>query len=308
MARSVGIDVGGTKCLGVALDDDHTVISVERQPTPADPNNLVAALTDLIDLLGPADHVGLGLPGWVDTDGVLRASPHLGAAVGYDIAGAVAERCGLPAIAVNDATGATLAEWRIGAGHGVDNLVMVTLGTGIGGGLVADGHLIRGRHGWAGEFGHMVVHQDGLPCPCGRQGCWERYASGTGLAAAARRSVRTGDRMLDLACGDPAAITGEIVVAAALEGDAHAIEIIDELSRWIALGLVNLTNALDPELFVLGGGAMEGLTSYLGVIEQGFVELLAPPRDQPAPRIVIAQHGERAGAVGAALLHTLWPG
>ncbi len=163
----------------------------------------------------------------------------------------------------NDATCAALAEWRFGAGRGVDDMVMVTLGTGIGGGVVAGGRLIVGANGFAGEFGHMVVDPDGPPCPCGRRGCWERYASGSGLAQLARAAAVGGRlrRVVEVAGGDAGMVRGEHVQAAAREGDPGAVAVVDEFARWVALGLVNLTNALDPARFVLGGGWPRAPTS-----------------------------------------------
>ena len=141
--------------------------------------------------------------------------------------------------------------------RGVTDMVMVTLGTGIGGGVVAGGHLIRGANGFTGEIGHMVVDPDGLPCPCGRRGCWERYASGSGLARLAREAAigKRLRRVLQLAGGDPFNVRGENVQAAAREGDAEALGVIDQFGYWVALGLNNLTNLLDPQMFVLGGGS-----------------------------------------------------
>jgi len=186
-------------------------------------------------------------------------------------------------------------------------MMLVTLGTGIGGGVVANGALLRGANGFAGEFGHMVVDPSGPQCPCGRRGCWERYASGSGLAMLAREAA-TGHRLRDVvgqASGDAQAVRGEHVQAAAREGDPEALAVIDDFSRWVALGLANLTNALDPELFVLGGGLASGSDLYLEPIRRWFGELLYQPHLRPIPRIEFARWGPLAGAVGAALLAEL---
>ncbi|NKB42129.1 MAG: ROK family protein, partial [Ilumatobacter sp.] len=211
---------------------------------------------------------------------------------------------GHPVSLDNDATCATVAEWQLGAGQGASDLILVTLGTGIGGGLVADGVLHRGRNGFAGEYGHMVVQPNGPRCPCGRRGCWERYASGSGLAMLAREAA-TGRRLrsvVEHAGGDPQAVRGEHVQAAAREGDEQALAVIDDFGRWVALGLSNLTNAFDPEVFVLGGGLAEGAELYLEPITRWFGELLYQPHLRPSPRIEFAEWGPLAGAVGAALL------
>jgi glucokinase len=151
----------------------------------------------------------------------------------------------------------------------------------------------------------MVVDPDGPPCPCGRRGCWERYASGSGLARLAREAAvgKRISRVVELAGGDPEYVRGEHVQAAAREGDADALAVIDLFGRWVALGLVNLTNVLDPELFVLGGGLAASADLYLDPIQKWFTELLYAPHLRPHPRLAFAELGERAGAVGAALLH-----
>jgi len=183
--------------------------------------------------------------------------------------------------------------------------VLVTLGTGIGGGIVAGGALQRGKHGFAGEFGHMIVDPDGPPCPCGRRGCWERYASGSGLARLAREAAvgRRATRVVALAGGDPEAVRGEMVMQAAREGDADALAVIDDFGRWVAVGLVNLANTLDPEVFVLGGGLAAGSDLYLDPIKRWFAELIYQPELRPLPDVTFARWSERAGAIGAALLH-----
>lgn len=305
--RRVGIDVGGTKCLGVALGPTGAVVEEQRRPTPRGANSLaplIDTLAELAGALGADGLLGVGVPGLVTRAGVLRAAPNLDGVADFDVAGLLGERVGAAVAVSNDATCAALAEYTSGAGQGFADMVLVTLGTGIGGGLVLDGRLQRGANGFTGEYGHMVVDPDGPPCPCGRRGCWERYASGSGLARLARESAvgRRVDRVLELAGGDPEVVRGEMVQQAAREGDAGALGVIDEFGRWVALGLVNLTNALDPGAFVLGGGLAAGADLYLGPIQRWFAELLYQPHLRPTPEIRFARWGERAGAIGAALL------
>lgn len=310
-ARRIGIDVGGTKALGVALDPTGAVIAEDRRPTPRGENSLgplIDVIVELAEALGHegsgTDSLGVGVPGLVTHDGVLRAAPNLDGVADFDVRGLLAGRLGGNIVVDNDATCATVAEWQLGAGAGVDNLVLVTLGTGIGGGVVTNGSLHRGLNGFAGEFGHMVVHPDGPRCPCGRRGCWERYASGSGLAMLAREAAtgRRLDNVVRHAGGDAQAVRGEHVQAAAREGDAEALAVIDDFGRWVALGLANLTNALDPEMFVLGGGLAAGSDLYLEPITRWFGELLYQPDLRPTPRVEFATWGPLAGAVGAALL------
>ena len=310
----VGIDVGGTKCLGVALDAEGTLLREDRRPTPrgtGSVDRLIDTLVELAGSLGQYDSLGVGVPGLVTREGVLRAAPNLDGVADFDVAGGLRARVDTrveTGVRVdNDATCAALAEWRLGAGRGSNDMILVTLGTGIGGGVVAGGALQRGHNGFAGEFGHMVIDPYGPPCVCGRRGCWERYASGSGLARLAREAAvgRRVSRVLDLADGDPEAVRGEHVQRAAREGDRDALAVIDEFGKWVALGLVNLTNALDPHVFVLGGGLAAGADLYLEPIQRWFGELIYSPDLRTHPRVAFAHWNERAGAVGAALLHQL---
>lgn len=301
--------MGGTKCLGVALDADGSVARVARVPTPATSAELVDALAGLVSGLGPAASVGVGMPGLVTHRGVLVASAHLGAMAGLEVADALEPRLGMRPWVANDATCATAAEWRLGAARGLDDVVVVTLGTGIGGGLVAAGRLVTGRNGFAGEFGHMTVDPDGPPCPCGRRGCWERFASGTGLARLARDAAWGGalGAVVAAAGGDVHAVRGEHVQDAARSGDEESLAVIDAFARWVALGLANLTNALDPAVFVLGGGLAAGADLYLDPVRRWFGRLLYATELRPTPDVRVAELGEQAGAVGAALLGELRP-
>ena len=169
---------------------------------------------------------------------------------------------------------------------------------------IVDGRVQVGAHGFAGEIGHMVVDPAGPPCPCGRRGCWERYASGSALGMMAREAAAAGTagRVLNLAGGDPSNVTGEHVTAAAAEGDEQAWTLMARYGWWVAAGLVNLSNVLDPEVIVLGGGLIEAGDILLGPVRRAFAELLEGTGHRPEIPIVPAVLGERAGAIGAALL------
>ena len=310
--RRVGIDVGGTKAQGVALDASGAIVTTAQRATPRGPRSLPVLIDTLVELaaelgVGSSGTLGVGVPGLVTRAGVLRAAPNLDGVAEFDVSGELQARLGREVLVDNDATCATVAEWQSGAGRGTESMVLVTLGTGIGGGLVANGELQRGVNGFAGEFGHMVVDPNGPRCPCGRRGCWERYASGSGLAMLAREAA-TGRRLHHVvrhAGGDPQAVRGEHVQAAAREGDPEALAVIDDFARWVALGLSNLTNVCDPEMFVLGGGLAAGADLYLDPIVRWYGELLYQPHLRPVPRVEFAQWGPLAGAVGAALLPTI---
>lgn len=303
MTRRAGIDVGGTKFLGVVVDDEGVVVAEHRRPTPRGSESLIDALVDFARGLGEWDSLGIGVPGLITRRGALRASPNLTDVTELDVRGRVAAALGREVCVDNDATCATLAEWRAGVGRGSDDLVLVTLGTGIGGGIVSGGNLQHGANGFAGEIGHMIVDPNGPRCPCGRRGCWERYASGSALARLAREAPSiVSSLMIEFADGEVAAITGEHVVMAARAGDEVAMSVIDDFARWVAIGLANLTNALDPSLLVLGGGLAASADVLVEPVGKWFTELLYAPALRPHPMLRFAHFGERAGAIGAAFL------
>ena len=306
MTLAAGIDVGGTKCLGVVVDEHGVIVRQGRRPTPHGQTAILHVLANLARELSPYDSLGIGVPGLVTRTGTLRAAPNLVNVRELAIGPRLSERLGHPVAVDNDATCAAAAEWRHGAGRGATDMVMVTLGTGIGGGIIAGNQVQRGANGFAGEIGHIVVHPDGPPCPCGRRGCWERYASGSGLGRLAQEAAVAGmlAAVLD-AVGDVGSIRGEDLQHAARDGDAEALEVIDDYGRWVALGLVNLTNILDPSIFVLGGGLAASADLYLGPIQKWFRRLLYSPDLRPHPALVFAQLGSEAGAIGAALLPQL---
>ena len=266
---------------------------------------MLDTLAETVAALGPASAIGVGVPGLVDTAGVLRFAPNLPGVFDLDVRGALAERFpGVPVRVDNDATAAGWGEVCAGAARGATDAVLVTLGTGIGGGIVAAGAVLRGANGFAGEIGHMVVDPDGPECPCGQRGCWERFASGSGLGRLAREQAaadRSG-RIAELAGGDPSLARGEHVTQAAAEGDAGARGVMDTFGRWVALGLVNLANVFDPSTFVLGGGLVEAGDILLEPVRREFDDLVMGRGHRPAIAIVAAALGEHAGAIGAAFL------
>jgi glucokinase len=306
---TVGVDLGGTKCLGVVVDGSGAVVDEKRVPTPRGPDATVAVLGDVAaELMGrhaaAVTAVGIGAPGLVDDDGVLRYAPNLPGVHELALARPLGERLGVPVIVENDASCAGWGEREAGAGRGLDHVFLVTLGTGIGAGIVVGGQLFRGRHGFAGEVGHMVVDPHGPPCPCGQRGCWERFASGSGLGRLAREAAVGGRaaRIVELAGGDAELVKGEHVTTAAAEGDEDARRVMADFGWWVALGLANLANAFDPERFVLGGGLVEAGDVLLTPVRTSFLALLEGADHRPPVDIVAAELGEHAGAIGAALL------
>lgn len=310
--ESIGIDVGGTKLLGVVVSDRGDVVAEARRPTPSTPGVSGATLADeiagLVDELGSdradAVPVGVGVPGMLSLDGLLVFSPNLPPASGTDFGELLAARLGDRAIAIaNDADAAVVAEHRLGVARGYDDVVLVTLGTGIGGGVISAGRLLRGANGFAGEIGHVVVDPSGPRCPCGKRGCWERYASGAGVARLAREAA-IGGRLGSIVAkvGDAEAVRGEDVTHAAANGDAEAMRVLDEVGWWLALGLANLASILDPACFVLGGGLSEASTLLVPPTTVHLEALLEAGGIRPPIPVLAAGLGARAGAVGAALL------
>jgi len=307
-----GIDVGGTKVLGVALraDDPAVVLGEARTPTPDSETGLLDAMADVVRQLDVQvgrpgiTAVGVGIAGLIDRTGRLRVSPNLPGRRDVDIGVELHRRLGLPIRVDNDATCAAWGEYLAGAARGADDAVLVTLGTGIGAGLIADGELVRGAHGFGGEAGHMVVDPRGPRCPCGRRGCWERFASGTGLGWLGREAAEAGQfpRGVELAGGVADNVRGEHVTQAAREGDEDALEVMQEFAGWVGLGLGNLVTLLDCSLVVIGGGLVEAGEVLLAPVRAAYLRQVMAPEERQGVRIVPAELGERAGATGAALL------
>ena len=280
---SVGIDVGGTKCHGVRVDVNGEVLAEVRYPTPP-VAELVPLLADMFHELGGTTALGIGVPGLITPEGVVKASPNMPGAFNVPVGPQLREHLGIAVHVENDATMAAFGEWKAGAARGAENAVMVTLGTGIGGGIVMSGKLQRGANGFAGEIGHMVVQRDGDECVCGRRGCWERYASGSALKMLSGGS------------------SGEEVFAAAVAGDAKALEVVDAYGEWIAVGLASLTNICDPEIIVLGGGVVDSVGVVMDAVRTSFIDALYSAQWRAHPQLVTAELGARAGAIGSALM------
>jgi glucokinase len=248
--------------------------------------------------------VGLAVAGFVDEKrSLLRFAPNL-PMQDRPLRDLISPRVGLPVVVENDANAAAWAEWRFGAGRGETRLVCVTLGTGIGGGIVFDGEVQRGRHGMAGEFGHMVVVPDGHRCECGNRGCLEQYASGNRLGREARELARAGSPvtvpLVERVGGDIDALVGPLITEAARDGDPCAVELFEDVGRWLGIGLANLAAALDPGVFVIGGGVSDAGELLLRPARESFRRTLTGRGFRPEPRIVVADLGPEAGLVGAA--------
>ena len=291
---ALGVDVGGTKVLGVVTDATGRVLAEERRPTPrSGAEDLTRAIHDVVASLGARGDladlpVGVGLPGLVDLGGVLRFSPHLAAAVGLDLRRTWPAAWASPHV-LNDAAGAAGAEREWGAARDLDDALFVALGTGIGGALIRHGGLEAGPRGFAGEYGHMTIVPRGEACPCGGRGCWERYASADGLVRFEREAGGSGDG------GGPG------VVARARRGEPAATAALEQFVTWLALGLANLVAALDVATVIIGGGMAREADLFLSATEAGLAGSTEGSVARPATRLRPAATGEHAGALGAAL-------
>ena len=251
-----------------------------------------------------ASALGVGAAGMVDFDGVIHYAPNIPAFVRAPVRARLAHATGRPVVVDNDANVAALAEFVHGAAHGLDNVLLVTLGTGIGGGVMIGGAVFRGAHGFGAEVGHFQVDPDGPMCVCGERGHWEAVASGHALGALGRTRAAGGRAaaVLALAGGDVDAITGVHVGDAAQSGDDDARAIVREYAQGVAVGLVGLANILDPAVIVVSGGLVELGEVLLDPVREWFAGHIEGAQYRPAIEILPAALGERAGVVGAAVL------
>ena len=308
MGLTVGIDVGGTKIAGGVVDDSGKVLATARHVSPAtDTDDIERTIDDLVtELRGSHDieGVGIGAAGFVDVKrATVLFAPNL-AWRDEHLKHDLEARLGLPVVIENDANAAAWGEFTFGAGADVDDFMLVTVGTGVGGGIVLDGELHRGAFGVAAEIGHIRMVPDGLVCGCGNRGCWEQYASGTALVRETRALAGQGSlmarRLLDLAGGDIEAITGPLITEAAQDGDEFAIEQLETLGRWLGEGIATLTAVLDPAVVVIGGGVSEAGDLLIEPIRSHFRRNLTGRTYRPELQIRKAELGNRAGMIGAA--------
>jgi glucokinase len=304
--EAVGIDVGGTKINALRVARDGEVLDRKSVPTPADDEEAtLAAMIDVALALRTDEvlAVGVGAAGLVDaSDGMLRFAPNL-AWRELPIATRMRDALGLPCQVDNDANLAAYAEYRFGAGRGYRHLLLVAVGTGIGGGIVSDGRLFRGAHGFAAEIGHVIVEPGGARCGCGNRGCWEQVASGSTIGRLGREAAREHEHsILRRLVDDPEEVTGADVTRAAHQGDEPSIHVIAEVGRRLGEGIAGLVNVLDPQIVVVGGGAIAAGELLLEPARVAFRDAVEGFEHRPRVPIVAAQLGNDAGAVGAAAL------
>lgn len=306
---TLGIDLGGTKILVALVDEGGHVVASRRCPTRADRgfdgvvDGIVGCVGEIHEEAGRlAGAVGVGVAGQVAPGtGVVRFAPNLG----WDdapLGAALAERLGMPAVVLNDVRAATWGEWRHGAGRGVEDLVVLFVGTGVGGGVVSGGGMMNGCSNTAGELGHTTLVADGRACRCPNRGCLEAYVGGWAIAERAREAVAenpTAGRALVERAGSTADITAATVTEAWRAGDPLAGSLFDETSRYLAAGLVGVVNAFNPCMVVLGGGVMDAVPEYLAAVTEP-VRARALEAATGELSVVAAELGPDAGAIGAA--------
>lgn len=308
MTLAIGVDVGGTKIAGGAVDDNGQVVAEARRDTPAgSPAEIAAAIVEVVTELRHGREVcgvGIGAAGFVDAKrSTVLFAPNL-AWRDEPLRERVSAEIDLPVVVENDANAAAWGEFRFGGGKDVDDMVLLTLGTGLGGGIVIKGELLRGAFGVAAEVGHLRVVPDGHRCGCGNRGCWEQYACGSALEREARALAGSGSphagRLLELAGGDVEEIRGETVTLAAEEGDPAAIELLDDVGRWLGEGIASLAAVLDPAAVVVGGGMSAAGDLVLAPARRAFARQLSARGHRPELEIRLATLGNKAGIIGAA--------
>jgi glucokinase len=307
----VGVDIGGTKVAAGLVDADGKILSHERvsmvsNSSPQDGLNAVLSAIAKVIPNGTAEVGGIGIcaPGPLDPKtGIILNPPNVPCWRDFPLAESVQKLHSVPVKVDNDANAAAVAETRWGAARGYKHVFYATIGTGIGTGIVFDGKIYHGRTGSAGEGGHVSIDYRGPICRCGKPGCIEILASGTAIAQRARDQIAAGhkSRMLELAGGEPGAITGEVIAKAYGDGDALAKEILSDAVEMLCVWLSNMIDLLDPDVIVIGGGAAALYQPFFDRIRSRVARLTVNPRSNEVP-ILSARYGADAGIAGGAAL------
>jgi glucokinase len=309
VALTIGVDIGGTKVLGGVVKEDGTVIAQARRDTPTDDSaEVLDRIVEVIEELAGKHEVtaaGIGAAGWIDAErATVLFAPNL-VWRNEPLRDKLAARVDMPIVVENDANVAAWAEFQFGAAKDAnDSMVMFTVGTGIGGGIVLGGELVRGAHGIAAELGHVLCVRDGYPCGCGAKGCLEQYASGNALTRFARIAAiadpRAAADLLKEADGDPEKLTGPMVTDAAKAGDPVALGAFAEAGYWLGRGCADIVQILDPQVIVIGGGVIEAGDLLLAPARLEYERALPQRAKLPIADIRAAQMNNVAGVVGAA--------
>lgn len=308
MALCIGIDIGGTKIAAGVVDEDGVMIASARRATPDDgapgiarvSSELVAELRRSYEVAA----IGVGAAGFIDAS---RSSVMFAPNLSWrnePLKARLEELTELPTVIENDANAAAWAEARFGAAHGARHCIVITVGTGVGGGIIVDGKLLRGAGGMAGEIGHINVKIGGRRCGCGQFGCLERYASGRSLVYEARElamyAPERAGRLLELGGGAAEGIQGLHVTQAAQEGDPAAIECFDMVGQWLGIGMADLSSLFDPSAFVLAGGVSEAGEVLRRPAADALATRVSGLPYRTIPPVLLATLGNDAGIIGAA--------
>lgn len=312
---NIGIDLGGTNIVAAVVDENYNMLATGKTPTAvprsADEifDDIAAVCREALDKAGLSikdiSSVGLGTPGTVNSDGVIEFANNLG----FNNVRArdmLVERLGdIPVFVDNDANCAALGEAYAGCGNGSKNFVAVTLGTGVGSGIIVDGKIVTGVNCAGGECGHMVIVVDGEPCTCGRKGCWEAYASATALIRQTRRAMEENPAsvMHELAKQE-GKVSGRTAFDAMRKGDIAAIKVVDSYIKYVACGLINIVNALQPEIICVGGGICNEGETLMKPLRRFVQAERYSIHSKIQTKIMKAELGNDAGVIGAALLST----
>lgn len=309
---AIGIDLGGTKIETALVDARGDIAEKQRTPTEAKrgPDHVVEVIVSTLtthylqDGRRAVGAIGVGVAGQVDPEtGTVRRAPNLHWQ-DFPIRERLETALGLPVAVLNDVQAITYGECRRGVGSGAKNLVCLFAGTGVGGGVVIGGELVRGTSGNAGEFGHMTIEREGLRCSCGNRGCLETFVGGWAIAQRARTRVvaepAQGATLLRLAGGKADGISAALVGQAAALGDALACALVEETGAALGVGLAAIANALNPELLILGGGIVEGLPGLVEIAERELGRRALAAALKPL-KVVRSKLGADAGVIGSAL-------
>ncbi len=307
MGLTIGVDIGGTKIAAGVVDEEGSILATCKVPTPETPEGVIDAIAEAVRTVSAGydiEAVGIGAAGYVDDK---RATVLFAPNINWRheaLKDKVEQRISLPVVVENDANAAAWGEYKFGAGKGHEDVICITLGTGLGGGVIIGNKLRRGRFGVAGEFGHIRVVPDGLLCGCGSQGCWEQYASGRALVRYAHQRANAtpenAEILLSLGDGTIEGIQGKHISAAARRGDPVAIDSFRELARWAGAGLADLASLFDPSAFIVGGGVSDEGDLVLDPIRKSFRRWLVGGQWRPHAQVLAARLGGEAGLVGAA--------
>jgi glucokinase len=307
MGLTIGVDIGGTKIAAGVVDEHGSILETSTVPTPPTADGVIDAIADAVRAASSeheVDAVGIGAPGYVDDKrATVLFTPNLSWRH-EALKDKVEQRIDLPVVIENDANAAAWGEYKFGVGTGHEDVVCITIGTGLGGGVIIGGRLHRGRFGVAAEFGHIRMVPDGLLCGCGNQGCWEQYASGSALVRYARqRATATPENaaiLLGLGDGTPEGVEGKHISEAARQGCPVAVDSFRELARWAGAGLADLASLFDPGAFIVGGGVSDEGDLVLDPIRKSYRRWLVGSRWRPHAEVLAAQLGGWAGMVGVA--------